>query len=485
MQKEIKRDYKTKIELLKKIRQTIRKKRFVIDETQDHFGFDSLKLLTKVKNTSEVKGYPFVANKIVSKTLEGTKMGLKIIPIETKYAKDEHPCTLEMSHLKELTDNVVLKNKSPHIAFYLGSQKIPNKSRAIKFLNLKRLEIEELIRTNSWILMSEFVEGGSLDNWVYDINDAGESITPDQWKGIAFQMLYTISILQNDYKMMHNDLHYGNILMDNTLKPEGYFVYRLRNKTYYIKNLGTIPKAWDLEYSSCYSNSFFPNKYIINTDIYDRKAFKTVIPDGMNVIKKIRETETESEEESSICVPYNYDTIYDPHYFLTSLLDLFISQELFDWIISVYPEELIPKDPCSERSSNSSNSSSSNASSNASSSNSSSNIVQSVGSEIVSEINSQLSEENVGSEIGSDTESSDSDTGTESSNTESSDTGTESSLSYYDEYLKEGRLKAGVIDLFPDLPGPNELLESGFFDSLCQVPEDFDESTAIYFDAGF
>ena len=49
-----------------------------------------------------------------------------------------------------------------------------NKSRALKFLNLKRLEVEELVRTHSNMLISEYIEGGSLDSWIYNIyeNDA-------------------------------------------------------------------------------------------------------------------------------------------------------------------------------------------------------------------------------------------------------------------------------------------------------------------------
>ena len=52
----------------------------------------------------------------------------------------------------------------------------------------------------------------------------------------------------------------------------------------------------------------------------------------------------ESEDTDDLNVQYNYNEVYDVHYFLTSLLDLYISQELFDWTIQLYPREVIPED---------------------------------------------------------------------------------------------------------------------------------------------
>ena len=229
---ELKFDYLSKLDILKNIRHSIKKKKFILDENYENFGFDALDSLKSVKNTSEIKGYPFVASKNQSKILKGTKMGIKIIPSELKYEKFEHPTDLEIITLKELTDNVICKNISPHFVFYLGTQKISNKSKAVKFLNLKRLEVEEFIRKNSSILLSEYVEGGSLDNWIRKSYDNSIKISEVEWKNITFQLIYTIAIMQKKYKMMHNDFHYGNILIDNTIKPGGYFVYEFNNKKF-------------------------------------------------------------------------------------------------------------------------------------------------------------------------------------------------------------------------------------------------------------
>ena len=445
-----------KLSILKSIRGDIKRRRFILDENIKRFGFDEIKQLKKVKNTSEVKGYPFVVSKKVSKALRGLKLGLKVVPSELKYNKLEHPSNLEYIALKELTDNIVCKNISPHIAFYISVQKVSNKSKALKFLNLKQLEVKNLIRSNSTILLSEYVEGGSLDNWIYNIYEEDNKISDEEWKGMVFQLVYTLAVIQRYYKMMHNDFHYGNILIDNTIKPGGYFVYQINGKEYYIKNNGIIPKIWDFEFGMVYSNKikdFYPNKFIIGDLEHDRKTHITKDPE--DIIKKFKkysknqgsdtdtdtDTDTDADTEEDRNVPYNYNEVYDLHYFLVSLLDLYISQDLYDLIINIYPNELIPRDDSSDTSSTANKKSSS------------------------SESNSSESSSN---ESNSNSN--------ESSSDPSSDPGIE--------YLTDGRINCGVEQLFDNLPTPMKLLDHGFFRFLTVKPSDFKISEAIYFKSG-
>jgi len=430
-----------RIKYLQTIRHEIKKRRILFDETRERFGLDELSQLVKVKNTSEIKGYPFKGCKrSYNKVTKGIKFGLKVMPIETKYEKSEHPCNLENIILKHLTDNIVNKNISPHLVYYLGTQKVSNKSKALKMLNLKRLEVDGSIRTHSNMLISEYVDGGSLDNWIYNTYENDKEIENEQWKNIVFQLIYTIAIIQKYYRMMHNDFHYGNILIDTSIKPGGYFVYQIDKKIYYIRNTGIIPRLWDFEFSMVYSDKIpesYPNKFILGPYEYDRKLHKTIITDK----------EIDNLSDRDLNVPFNYSEVYDVHYFLTSLLDLYISQELFDWIIELYPRELIPDDNDSTstlKSSRSSNSSLDSFTSKFSSSSSSS-----------------------------------------SSETES-DRSFKQSTKYTDDnkYLLEGRLMNGAEDVF-QLPTPLELLNHKFFDSFTVKPDDFDEKTAIYFNAGF
>ena len=451
-------EYNQKLSILKSIRHEIKKKRFILDESKDKFAFDDLTQLKKVKNTSEVKGYPFVASKVQSKTLKGIKLGLKVIPIETKFEKYEHPTNLEFIALKELTDNILHKNISPHIVCYLGSQNVPNKSRSIKFLNLKRLEIEDKIKTHSNLLISEYIEGGSLDNWVYNIYEKDLEIKDVEWKSIVFQMIYTISVMQYYYKMMHNDFHYGNILVDTSIeKIHGqYFVYTIDNQTYYLPNNGFISKLWDFEYCMVYSNKiseYYPNKFIIGNCEYNKKTHVTTEP--------IFKTEDSSDD---LNVPYNYNEVYDLHYFLTTLLDLYISQELFDWIMEIYPSELIPKeDSNSQTSSDDTNSNTTNSeNTNSETTNSETTNSETTNSETTNSEN----------------------TNSENTNSETTNSDT-TSLDNYDYYLGDGRMRNGIDKEFKDLPVPLKVLSHDFFKEFKIKPVDFDETKAIYFNSGF
>jgi hypothetical protein len=420
---------KQKLQHLKDLRHEIKKKRIFLNEDKDKFGMEEMSQLIKVKNTSEVKGYPFrLKHTEMFSSSSVQAVAVKVVPVETKYDKKEHPCNLENLVLRELTENVVNTQISPHVTYYLGTQKVGNKSRALKHLNLKRLEVEGKIKTHSNMLISEYVDGGSLDNWVFNVYENDGEISDEQWRNIVFQLVYTIAIIQTKYKMMHNDCHYGNILIDDNIEPGGYFVYEVYGKTYYLKNTGVIPKLWDCEFCMVYSDNIkdcYPNKFITGPYSYDKKTHTTIID---------HENQNSDEE---LNVPYNYNEVYDIHYFLTSLLDLYVSKELFDWIISLYPAELIPAD----ESSNSS----------------------------YSQGSSSLPE--------SDTDTDNSDT-TESESTKFASTDSEPL------YLNNGRLYNGVENDF-DLPNPSTVLSHPFFKSFLTKPSDFDPETAMFFKAGF
>ena len=502
MQSELTFDFEEKCKILKNIRNDIKKKRILLDESKDYFGLDEMSLLTKVKNTSEIKGYPFKASK-KGKSLRGIKMGLKVVPIETKYKKDQHPSNLEYMALKELTDNMVYNRKSPHIVHYLGAQKVSNKCRALKFLNLKRLEVEGCIRSHSTMIISEFVEGGSLDNWIFHTEENDQHISSEQWKYIVFQVIYTIAIMQNDYKMMHNDFHYGNILIDNSIKtyPGSYFVYEINGNTYYLKNTGIIPKLFDFEFCMVYSNKipgFYANKLVIGNNSFDSKTFRTTIVE--NNIEESESSESsdssDSSDSSEECLPINYNEIYDLHYFLCSLLDRYISNDLYEWITSLYPHELIPEESSGSKTSTIDTSTPSSTvtieeyysgisnlnSDNASDSDNASNSDNASDSENNSD-NASDSDNASNSENNSDN-ASNSDSDSDSENNSDSDSENNSASESESIYIYEGRIINGVEELFDDLPIPRTILNHSFFESLKLKPQDLDEKVSYYFKSG-
>lgn len=451
-------DFKKKMAYLAEIRHELKKHRIIFDEGKENFGLDEFKQLTKVKNTSEVKGYPFRGYfKKYDKILRGIKIALKIVPVETKYEKIDHPCNIEPIVLKELTDSLIRTGKTPHLTYYLGIQKVSNRSRAIKNLNLKRLELEDKIRGYSNMMISEYINGGSLDNWIFNTYENDDEISDSQWKYIVFQLIYTIAILQHDYKMMHNDFHYGNILIDTSIKPGGYFVYEIHNKRYYIPNTGIIPKGWDHEFTMAYRDNipnYYPNKYIMGSWGYDKTNHKIIVD------------YTNSDPDEKHNVPYEFNEVYDLHYFLTSLLDLYISQELFDWIINLYPDELIPEEDSTETYTDTTTDTTDT---------DTTNITDTTDTE-TTKTDTETSDTNDYSISISLTD--------ETTTEETNETESNNSNSKKSTFLIDGRLINGVEKMF-NLPTPKLLLECEFFKEFLKVPHDFNEKEAVYFKSGF
>jgi hypothetical protein len=207
-----------------------------------------------------------------------------------------------------------------------------------------------------------------------------------------------------------------------------------------------------------YSNNIkgsYANKFITGPYKYDYNRHETIIDDN-----------TYSDLDDDCNVPYQYNEFYDLHYFLTSLLDLYISQNLFDWIMKIYPEEVIPEE---ETSTNGSKTSS-----------------YSDTKDSESETNTTYTETSTytkTSESFSESDSSENDTSTSSDS--NSDISGLSDLSINsrnskNEYVYEGRLINGVETLFK-LPTPLDALNDDFFEEFTIKPIDFDENEAIYF----
>ena len=114
------------------------------------------------------------------------------------------------------------------------------------------------------------------------------------WLNLIFQILVTLYFLYKKYKLIHNDLHWNNILIQ-VHKKKGYWLYKIDELSYFIPNLGFTIKLWD--FGKCHSNYFFnkkKDKLSINninelTDLYrisdiyrwiknDKKINNNIIP---------------------------------------------------------------------------------------------------------------------------------------------------------------------------------------------------------------
>lgn len=435
-------EFNKKHELLKKIRADIKKKRVILDESKSFFGLKNLESITSVSNTSEIKGYPLRAF-----TDLDIDFGLKVIPNENKYSKSQDPTRLEYLALKDTTINVIDTGKSPHIVYYLGAQKVSNKAKAIGFLKVDQLED---VKPQSIMIISEYINGGTLSSW----SDLNEDITPSQWKSIVFQIIYTIAILQHDYRMMHNDFHYGNILMDTEIEtqPGSYFVYTINDETFYILNTGVIPKIFDFEFCMVYSNKipdFYENKLVTRYRDYNPITFTTTSWSSSS--------SDDSSDTDGNCIPYNYNEVYDLHYFLCALFDKYISSELYEWIMSIYPHELIPEDESSVETDSMSGDSGSDS------------------------MNGSRSRDDGSRDDGngsrSDGSRDDGSDGSELSSRPGSGSETETI------YTHRGRIINGMEKGFKNLPTPKTILTHKFFQEFKTKPADFNKDVSYFFDS--
>ena len=195
-------DFKTRVDSLKTIRNDIKQNRLILDDSRSKFGLDKLKPLIRVEKISQVRGCPHHAVK------DDLHFSVKAVPTRSDFPSENHPNMIEYIFLKEFNDNLVFKGISPHITGYLGAKRVKTDCRGLKHLTFKALEMERVIKSKILLIISEYIDGGSLDEY----NDTN-SLSVREWKMLIFQVIYTLYALQKRYKFMHNDLHFGNILV--------------------------------------------------------------------------------------------------------------------------------------------------------------------------------------------------------------------------------------------------------------------------------
>lgn len=299
---------KKRLELLIETQRMITNDEIVFDPDLANFGFKRMEQLFPVVQ-DEIKGYPCVA---YHKYSDPIKFGIKVIPLELKYENDTHPCRIELALLKEFTD-LVTANITPHITFFFKDMSVSNKKKAMTRFPLKSLRREIFKKSN--VLVAEYVPGGSIEEWIQE----QPNISEKQWKYIIFSVAWTLLVLQDSYQFMHNDFHYGNILVDSSIDPTDRSIYKYELLStddtqdpvvFNIQNVGILPKLWDFEFASTY----VPHKR------YKNDFFK---PTDENI-------------------PHEFNPYYDLHCFLTSILELDIPDRLRSFILDMYPEEVIP-----------------------------------------------------------------------------------------------------------------------------------------------
>jgi hypothetical protein len=279
------------------------------DPSVKNFGFKRMDQLFPVVS-DEIKGFPCLIYNKLSDTL---KYGVKIIPMERRYDLEKHPSKVEGKLLEEFT-NLVVDFVTPHITFYFDSFTVSNKKQSLTEYPLKKLRRD--ILPESIVLVSEYVPGGSIEEWIQE----QVNITEKQWKYIIFSVAWTLLVLGDKYQFLHNDFHYGNILIDSSIDPmdKTIMTYSLTDDkgtkyNFNIPNCGVLASFWDMEYG-------------------------TVMKDT----ERLPATPNDFFKHTEDNIPHEYNPYYDIHCFLTSIIELNIPDGLREFIHELYPKCVIP-----------------------------------------------------------------------------------------------------------------------------------------------
>jgi hypothetical protein len=108
--------------------------------------------------------------------------------------------------------------------------------------------------------------------------------TIEEWKSCFLQIFFSIYCLQYYSGFLHNDLHWGNVLVFNIPKG-GYWTYKINNNEYYIQNEGYLFTIWDFGMSSLSPNLKYCRAYekscqdfikILNTPKWIKKYYESI-----------------------------------------------------------------------------------------------------------------------------------------------------------------------------------------------------------------
>ncbi len=108
------------------------------------------------------------------------------------------------------------------------------------------------IKADSVSFVSEFANGGDLKGWLLK-----KTRNERELDNAYFQIFHGAYCL-NSIGIRHNDLHWSNILIFN-VKKGGVFKYKIKDKTYYIPNLGRVFIVWDFGLSEFTKKGYIPH----------------------------------------------------------------------------------------------------------------------------------------------------------------------------------------------------------------------------------
>ena len=103
--------------------------------------------------------------------------------------------------------------------------------------NLPMIYDLQICEKEDKVIFYNELANGSFINWIYLEH------SEEEWESFLFQFWMGMFVLQKHFKIIHNDLRFGNVLYHETNKAT--YKYVINDKEYYLQNCGYNFVIWD------------------------------------------------------------------------------------------------------------------------------------------------------------------------------------------------------------------------------------------------
>lgn len=225
-------------------------------------------MLTKVNKFSDV----FRLNiNIKNKLKIAPFITIKVIPLSYKDRENmynpRYPVWRELQILK-IVSKLSKKRISPNLPL-IYNYYICN---SCNYINPNLRNVTDKI---CLLVLSEYNKY-DFRTWLINLSKKKKTVTELEniWYNIIFQIVSVLYLLYKLYRLVHLDLHWGNLLVQTHAKG-GYWTYRINGINYYLPNLGFTIKLWDFGKSRS-KNIFEQDSSISINDTIDIIRFSNI-----------------------------------------------------------------------------------------------------------------------------------------------------------------------------------------------------------------
>ena len=155
----------------------------------------------------------------------------------------KNPVFIELASAT-LANQLVLNGICPNIAL----------NYSYEFVNDCNARSELSTQKYCSIQYNEYINYGTFQEW------AAKNHREELWYNAIFQILAGLYALQMHFKLIHNDFHGRNLLVQR-VEPGGYWIYVIDSTRYYVPNLGFVFLISDFGFSWI-PGKMYPKHYI-------------------------------------------------------------------------------------------------------------------------------------------------------------------------------------------------------------------------------